>query len=421
MWRSAASFVLGAALATAPAGEPGMPRADEKLLDDLERAGVLYFWEQADQDTGLVKDRSLADGSDNRAVGSIAAGGFGLTALCIADQRGYIAHNPALARAKKALWFLARRLPAVHGFYYHFNNVHTGERAWNCELSSIDTAILLCGVLTCRQYFDDSDIRHLARQIDERIDWPWMANSGATLTMGWKPESGFLKSRWDGYNEAVMLYLLAIGSPAHPLPPSAWSSFKRPLFEYGGLRYIHQGTPLFTHQYPHGWFDFQGRSDKYEDYFQNSILATRAHRLFCISLHDRFPSFSADLWGVTSSDSAKGYVAWGGPPALGPLDGTVVPAAAGGSIAFLPRETIHTLRSMRDRFGDRIWKRYGFVDAFNPQTGWVDPDVIGIDVGITLLMAENVRSRFVWRTFMKNEEARRAMDLAGLRAAGSRQ
>ncbi len=409
------ALLAAVALAQVPPSSE-LTKTDDAFLDELERAGVRFFWEQANADTGLVKDRALADGDDKREVGSIAAGGFGLTALCLADRRGYLTHDQALQRARQAIWYICKRLPSVRGFFYHFSDVRTGKRVWNCELSSIDTALLLCGVLTCRQYFDDPEIRRLAQEVYERVDWPWMTDHQSTLTMGWKPESGFLKSRWDSYSEAMVLYLLAIGSPSHPLPPSAWDSFKRPLFEYNGLRYINEGTPLFTHQYSHAWFDFRGRRDRYADYFENSIAATLAHRLFCIRLHDRFGFLGPDLWGITSSDSAAGYVAWGGPPPLGPLDGTLVPAAAGGSIPFLPRETIYTLRTMRERFGSRIWRRYGFVDAFNPQTGWVDKDVIGIDVGITVLMAENARTQFVWRTFMKNEEARRAMDLAGFNA-----
>src|SRR5205085_481706 len=151
----------------------------------------------------------------------------------------------------------------------------------------------------------------------------------------------------------------------------------------------------FIHQYSHAWFDFRGKQDSFADYFENSILATKAHRLFCIQLQNRFPHYDEGLWGITASDSAKGYVAWGGPPELDRLDGTLVPAAAGGSLPFLPAEAIRVLRTMREQFGDRVWKRYGFVDAFNPQTAWFDPDVIGIDVGITLVMVENLRSQFV--------------------------
>jgi hypothetical protein len=419
---SAAWFAESASLAAlgAPSARPLAPSSpftpvEEAFLDELERACVLYFWEAGDRLTGLVKDRSRADGPDRREVASVAATGFGLTALCIAADRGYLAHADAQQRAATTLRYLFEQMPHVHGFYYHFVNTRTGGRVWRCELSSIDTALLLCGVLTCRQYFQDEDIRRLARQIYERVDWSWMLAGGETLCHGWKPESGFLQSRWDEYCEHMLLYLLAIGSPTHPIPAGSWHAWQRPWFQYDGLRYINPRAPLFIHQYSHAWFDFQGRRDRYADYFENSVTATRAHRAFCLKLRARFPQFGENLWGITASDSARGYVAWGGPPELDNLDGTLVPCAAAGSLPFLPGGCLHVLQTMRARFGDRVWKRYGFVDAFNPHTDWVDPDVIGIDVGITLLMAENARSRRVWNMFMKNEEARRAMELVGLR------
>ena len=235
------------------------------------------------------------------------------------------------------------------------------------------------------------------------------------MSHGWKPESGFLKSSWDSYSELMMLYLLGIGSPTHPIAAETWSAWKRPEFDYEGIHYINPLAPIFIHQYSQAWFDFRGKRDAFTDYFENSILATRAHRLFCIQLQKRFPHFGADLWGITASDSAKGYRAWGGPPEQDQLDGTLVPAAAGGSLPFLPGECIQTLRTMRERFGDGVWKRYGFIDAFNPQTNWFNEDVIGIDVGITLLMAENVRSQFIWKTFMKNQEVMTGMEKAGFR------
>jgi hypothetical protein len=213
----------------------------------------------------------------------------------------------------------------------------------------------------------------------------------------------------------MMLYLLAIGSPTHSVPAETWHAWKRPVFEYEGLRYINPEAPLFIHQFSHAWFDFRGARDRYADYFENSVTATKAHRLFCLRLRERFPHFGEDLWGITASDSAKGYLAWGGPPEHGPLDGTLVPCAAAGSLPFLPRETIRVLQTMRERFGEKVRKRYGFVDAFNPHTHWVAPDVVGIDVGITLVMAENARTGFVWATFMKNPEARRAIEWAGFR------
>jgi hypothetical protein len=391
------------------------PTAQEHLLDEIERATCRFFWEQADSNTGLVKDRSRSDGNDDRHIASIAATGFGLTALCIAVQRGYMERSKATDRALQSLRFLWNSFAHEHGFFYHFVDVATGRREFRSELSSIDSGILLCGVLTCRQFFDEPEIRKLAQQIYERMDWQWMLNGGATLSHGWKPETGFLKARWDTYSEHMMLYLLAIGSATHPIPPASWDAFARPIYHYYDQSYIGARAPLFVHQYSHAWFDFRGRRDRYADYFDNSVRASRAHRSFCLELKRQFSDYSPDLWGITASDSANGYVVWGGPPAMGKIDGTLVPAAAAGSIPFLPKECLRVLYNMRERFGDRIWKRYGFVDAFNPLTGWVNPDVIGIDTGITLLMAENARSGFVWETFMKNPEARSGMEKAGFR------
>jgi len=398
-------------------GQAQLSPADEQLLEDLERASFLFFWEQASPHTGLVKDRGKAKGIDQRDVASIAATGFGLTAICIADKRGFISSTQARARVLATLRFLWRRLPHQRGFFYHFINMNTGERVWQSEASSIDTAILLCGVLTCRQHFEDSEIQQLAKQIYERVDWLWLLAGGKLLSHGWRPEEGFLKPRWDSYCELMMIYLLGLGSTTHPLPAETWDAWKRPLFEYDGIRYIGARAPLFVHQYSHAWFDFRAKRDRHGDYFANSVLATEAHRRFCLSLRKQFSHFSEDLWGITASDSARGYVVWGGPPPMGPLDGTLVPCATGGSVPFLARETLRVLRTMREQFGNRAWSRYGFVDAFNPHTNWFDPDIVGINAGITLLMAENARSQFVWNTFMKNEEARRGMDRAGFRPA----
>jgi hypothetical protein len=226
----------------------------------------------------------------------------------------------------------------------------------------------------------------------------------------------FLKSTWDAYCEHMLLYLLAIGAEQHTLPLASWRAWRRPWIEYGGLRFISVEAPLFIHQYSHAWFDFRHTRDSFTDYFENSVLATRAHRQFCLDLRKEFPNFSEELWGITASDSARGYVVWGGPPRHGPLDGTLVPCAPAGSLPFLPAECLHCLRTMRERFGGRGWSHYGFVDAFNPASGWYAPDVIGIDLGITLLMAENLRGGFVWRAFMSNPEARRGMELAGFQA-----
>jgi hypothetical protein len=389
-------------------------RTGDTLLEDLVKSGFFYFWEAADPNTGLVRDRVLADGQpDPRQIGSIAATGFGLTALCIGAERGYKEKPRIEQRVLKTLEYLWEHLPHHEGFYFHFVNVATGAREWKCELSSIDTGLLMCGVLTCGQYWPNSRIRALAKKIYDRVDWRWMLNGGECLSHGWKPESGFLKNHWDAYCEHMLLYLLAIGSPSHPIPAPSWHAWRRPVFEYGGLRFITVNAPLFIHQYSHAWFDFAGKRDRYTDYFENSVLATKAHKLFCLNLKPRFPEFSDDLWGITASDSAKGYRAWGGPPEHGKLDGTIVPCAAAGSIPFLPKDTLHTLTQMRERFSGKVWKRYGFIDAFNPHTNWFNPDVIGIDVGISMLMAENYRSGLVWKTFMRNPDMRHAMSKAG--------
>jgi hypothetical protein len=390
--------------------------ADEKLLEEIQGRAFQFFWEQSDPTTGLTKDRNLAHTADDpRDIASIASDGFGLTTLAIAHQRGWMPSDALAERVRATLRFFANGAQHQHGFFFHFMHRKTGERAFNSEISTIDTSLLLCGVLTCCAYFGrgDKEIRALATQIYERVDWPWFLNDGPTLSMGWKPESGFLDARWNHYSELMMIYLLGLGSPTHPLPAETWGAWARPEMEFDGLKYISAHDPLFVHQYSQAWFDFRRKRDKYADYFVNSIIATRAHKLFCLSLANQFPDYTDDLWGISASDSAHGYTAWGGPPPLGKIDGSVVPCAAGGSVAFLPDDTLRVLHTMREKYGDRAWTRYGLVDAFNPLTNWYDADVLGIDLGIMTLMAENLRTNFVWETFMKNAEAQRGMQRAG--------
>ncbi len=211
------------------------------------------------------------------------------------------------------------------------------------------------------------------------------------------------------------MYLLGLGSSSHPLRPEAWYAWKRLTFDYDGLRYIGSFAPLFIHQYSQAWFDFRGKRDRFADYFRNSAIATEAHRRFCLELSKQFPTYKDDMWGITASDSQTGYVVWGGPPAVGPIDGTLVPSASAGSLPFLPQPVMLVLQTMKNRYGT-AWSKYGFVNAFNPLTNWYDSSVIGIDTGITMLMAENTRTGFVWETFMKSPEARRGMDRAGFRS-----
>ena len=391
-----------------PATDP-----DTILLDELQRTAFDYFWNEADPQTGLVKDRANAQGGDSRLLASIAATGFGLTALCIGHHRHYHSRAAITARVRRTLDFLAHQAPQVNGFFFHYVDRRDGKRVGATELSPIDMAILLCGVLTCREYFQAEGIRRNATEIYNRVNWPWAMNGDDLFALEWKPERGFSAIRWDSYSESMMLYLLALGSPSYPIPARCWKRLERPWVEYGKYRFISAPAPLFIHQFSHAWFDFRGRRDTYADYFANSVLAVQAHRQFCMQLNSRFPSYSEAAWGITSSDSSKGYVAWGGPPSQGPIDGTIVPAAAAGSLPFLFPESMAVLHHLRRDFGSQIWKHYGFVDAFNPLTGWIDPDVVGIDVGISLLMAENARTQFVWNTFMRNPEVQLAMERAG--------
>lgn len=393
--------------------EPGsLTPADDQLLDEVERASFLFFWEQTNPATGLTKDRCNVLVKDSSLSASIASTGFGLTAICIAEKRGYVSHADARVRVIQALSYLWHKLPTHRGFFFHFANINTGERMWDSEVSSVDTGLLLCGVLMCREHFKDKTISDLAHAIFDRVEWTWLSEDTSLLSHGWTPEYGFLPYKWNYYSELMMMYLLGMGSQSHPLPAEAWLAWKRTVFEYDGLRYIGSFAPLFVHQYSQAWFDFRGKHDRYTDYFQNSVIATDVHRRFCLELSEQFPDYSNALWGITASDSAKGYVVWGGPPAMGPIDGTVVPAAAGGSVPFLPAATMRVLHTIREHY-PKAWCRYGFVDAFNPLTGWYDSDVIGIDTGIIMVMAENARTGFVWETFMKNPEAQRGMESAG--------
>ena len=402
-----------AAPPVSPSGMPVLSPEEDQLLNDVEQTSFLFFWEQASPKTGMVKDRCNVHKDDQGIASSIAATGFGLTALCIGEKRGFISNAAVLERVLVTLRFLWKKLPNHRGFFYHFANPETGERMFDSEVSSVDTAILLCGVLTVREHFRHAAVAQLADLILNRVDWSWLSEDTSLLTHGWTPEVGFLPSRWDYYSELMMMYLLGMGSSAHPLPPETWNAWKRLIFEYDGMRYIGSFAPLFVHQYSQAWFDFRGKRDKYADYFQNSDIATEVHRRFCLELSKQFPDYSDDLWGITASDSEYGYVAWGGPPATGPIDGTVVSSAAGGSLPFLPAATLRVLKTIRNRYPS-AWSKYGFVNAFNPLKNWYDSDVIGIDTGITMLMAENLRTGFVWSTFMKSPEAQRGMARAGL-------
>jgi hypothetical protein len=414
----------------APRDAYKLTREDEALLEDISRRAFQYFVDQADAGTGLVLDRARLtgepppEGHPSHRIASSAATGFGLTALCIGASRGWIARDEARRRVLTTLRFFAERAPREHGWFLHWMDSATGERRWNSEYSSIDTALLLAGVLTARRFFrDDAEVFRLSTLIYNRVDFRWMlAGHPVLLSHGWRPESGFIQSRWDTYSEHLILQLLAIGSPTHPITPRAWRAWTRKRITYAGYTFMNDG-PLFTHQYTQAWADLRGVSESwypFTNYFANSVAATRAHRQFCIDLAREFPAYGPDVWGISASDSARGYVAWGGPPRDPAIDGTVVPYASAGSLAFTPDISLAALHALQDKYGSQTYGPYGFADAFNPNTGWVDTDVIGLDQGITLLAAQNLKDGLVWRYFMRNAEIPRAMRLVGLRSTRSR-
>lgn len=419
-----AGFVAAPAVRAAPpaAPSPVLTASDVALLNDIEQCGARYFLEQSDRSTGLVRDRAPNHAARATAPASLAATGFGLSAWCIADARGWLPNGEAARRVHAALAFAAEQLDEVHGWFFHFVDPASGRRAYRSEISTIDTALFLQGAIFAREYLGDDETRSLVDRIYRRIDWRWAQNGGPTLSMGWQPDRGFIPHRWDSYCELMGMYLLGLGAPSKALPKESWDAWQRPTATVAGRTFI-QCAPLFTHQYSHAWFDFRGRRDAYADYWQNSVDATLAQRDWSAGQQDRYRHWSPTLWGLTASDSAHGYRAWGTPSseADDESDGTVVPCAPGGSLPFAPRDCLATLKAMREFGGGRAWGRYGFSDAFNPETGWVAKDVIGIDVGITVVMAENLRSGLVWRCFMRAPEVQRGMQLAGFHATHPRE
>jgi hypothetical protein len=426
---SAAAAASLPALASPLSTAPKFSKEDNQFLDDLSHCCFNYAWEYSDPDTGLLRGRARADGepyaANRRDIGSIAVTGFGLAGICAAADRGWVKRNEAATRVRNCLRFFADHAPQEHGWFFHWMNVKTGERTGvlqdspkKSELSSIDTALLMGGILTARGYFhDDLEIRKAATKIYERMDFQWMLDGDPLLlSHGWTPEDGFLKSRWARYSEFTIIYLLGIASPSTPIKPESWYAWERPENVYHDYKYI--GTsPLFTHQYSHAFVDYRGRRenrDRKIAWFENSRTATNAHRQFCIDLAKEFPGYSENIWGITSSNSAKGYKAWGGPPRNKAIDGTVVPCAPAGSLMIEPGICLAALKEMKSKYGEKIYGKYGFTDAFHPTTGWASPDVLGLDTCITQLSAENLRSGKIWKWFMANPEIPKAMDRAGL-------
>ena len=427
------------------------------FLDTLERRTFDWFWDTTNPVNGLTPDRW-----PRPPFASIAAVGFALTALPVGVERGYITRDQGADRTLATLRFFWRAPqgdePAGQtgrwGFFYHFLDMESGVRSGTTELSTIDTALLMAGVLFSQQYFNgnsgkEGEIRALADSLYRRVEWKRLQVKSPLVTMAWRPERGFGPAEYQGYDEAMILYVLALGSPTHAADPAAWSAFTR-TYRWGEFYgYEHVGfAPLFGHQYSHVWIDFRGIHDAYMrgkgiDYFENSRRATLSQRAYAIDNPGRWRDYGRDVWGLTASDGPidttliiagtprriRRYNARGA--ARGDIrdDGTIAPTALGGSIPFAPMETATGLRAMRIRYGDDLFTRYGFLDAFNPTLtdstlpvrrgkivpgkGWFNDNYLGIDQGPIVAMIANHRNGFIWEMMKRSPYVVRGLCRAG--------
>jgi len=384
------------------------------FLDEVQQSAFRYFEEQHYPYNGLVRDSAPnRPGVASNAPASIAGVGFALTVYPVAVERGWMSRASARELTVRTLEFFLRDAEQHKGFFYHFLNFETGERVGHSELSPIDTALFLAGALFAAEYYDDPKIRDLVQKIYERVDFPWMLNKGKTFALAWSPETGFNKARWDHFDESLLLYVLAIGSPTHPIPAESWREILRPVGSYQNYRLI-QMPPLFTHQYPHIWLDLRGQNDGLADYFENSVNASRANRAFCIDQASKFAGYGPNLWGLSASDGPSGYRAYGAPPGWTVLhDGTVAPTACGSSIVFTPQESIACLENIRTYYSDAMWGPYGFSDAMNVGKQWFSDKVLAIDQGPLLLMIENYRTGLIWKFMARSASVQKAFEKIG--------
>ncbi len=435
------------------------PPQVEAFLDTLQERTFDYFWKLTNPQNGLTPDRWPTP-----SFSSIAAVGFALTSYPVGVERGYITRGRAVERviATLAFFWNARQGPEPtgitghQGFFYHFLDMNSGLRFQETELSTIDTTWLLGGVLFCREYFDgdtpdEAVIRALADSIYFRVNWQWAQARPPAVSMGWHPGRGFIDADWVGYNEAMLLYILALGSPTHPTDADGWAAWVAGYHwdQFYGQHYL-TFAPLFGHQYSHVWIDFRGIQDDYMrgrgiDYFENSRRATYAQRAYAIENPMGWRGYGGAVWGLTASDGPASvtrdvngaprqfntYWARGVAPGDVRDDGTLAPTAAGGSVPFAPEITISALMRMRHTYRDDLFSTYGFLDAFNPtftftdaelrhgrvvpRKGWFDTDYLGIDQGPILLMIENYRSGLVWDVMKRSPYITTGLCRAGFR------
>lgn len=417
-----------------------------EFKNELKLRTFNYFWDIVDEPTWQVDDRY-----PGRNFTSIAATGFAIPSHIIGIHNGYISREDGAERVLNTLEWLwnAPQGPepsgttGYKGLFYHFLNYDTGTRFQQVELSTIDTGLLMAGILTAQSYFDAPDqveerIRALADSLYLRVDWNWAMNGKETMSMGWHPEKGFIEAQWTGYNEAMILLILAMGSPTHPIPDRSWKVWTETYTwsDFYGYEHVNFG-PLFGHQYSQMFIDFRGISDEYMtgkgfDYFENSRRATLSNRAYCIANPKGFKGYDEHIWGLTASDGPanitktidgksipfRTYTARGAASDYLNDDGTIVPTAAGGSIPFAPEETLGALYAMKTRFGDKLYTEYGFLDAFNltfEEGGWFNQDYIGIDQGPIIIQLENLESELIWDIMKKNKYVIQGLKKAGFK------
>ena len=388
----------------------------------------------------------IPDRAPTPSFSSIAAVGFGLTAYGVGAERGYVTRDEAAKRTLATLQSLLamkqgaepRGVSGYKGFFYHFLDMQTAERFKTVELSTVDTALLIAGALFSQSYFDrdnatEKSIRDAAEALYERVDWAWEEARPPAISMGWTPEEGFHTYDWRGYNEAMIVIILALGSPTHPVDAGAWAEYHKT--DKWGTFYGQQHllfAPLFGHQYSHIWIDFRGIQDANMrghgiDYFENSRRAAIAQHAYAVDNPNRWRDYGDTIWGLTACDGPQDatltidgrvrtfhtYHARGATEGDIRDDGTIAPTAAVSSIAFAPELAIPAMREMKRRYGDKLYSKYGFLDAFNPTLQWFDVDYLGIDQGPIVAMIENYRSGLVWKTMRKNPHIVRGMRRAG--------
>ena len=390
-------------------------------LIDLQRRAVEFFVKESHPITGLTKDRAsnVAD-RDDYTVASTASTGFALVAGALGTQRGWLKRADALAQARRTVAFCAKSLPHEHGFAYHFIDWSTGKRVWNCEASTIDTSILLAGMLAAERYWKDPQVTRDVDAFAKRIDWKWaLTNQGAMpnephVTMGWKPEDGFIKARWSDYNEAKMLYIQAYGfTPT--MTTAGWDAIVRKPETYQGIDFI-LGGPLFMHQMTECFYTMKGLRDRLGySYYVASKNAALANRAYCIANPKGFAGYGPNFWGLSACDFPDGYSAFGAPGWIED-GGTITPTSAVASYYWIPKEATDFVTAMR-KDHPKAWGRYGFPNGYCPSKDWIDKDVIGIDLGMMLCNLANAEDEFVSKLSSQRPEIRLGYQRAGLRPA----